>query len=359
MKRNFIFKYPLRILIVIFLHFLIKLFDKTFEGKIFLFDLRGILFLVYFSLFALLIWEIGDIIRRKTVRAFSNQPDLTKQFVYLTIVLSIYGWVVVFLFSLTYYLFDLLIFGFHHYDGIKYRFIDLDAFVGMYFGYLSVILFNGQFYLFSQWKKDYYLATQLQKENFQAKLEALKNQIDPHFLFNSLSTLTTLVYQNQDLAVEYINRLSKLYRYILGKKDELLVLLRDEVENLESYFFLIHTRFSNQILLDVSIEEKTMDTTYIFPCALQMLAENAIKHNRCSDSEPLKITVYECGNAIVIENEIKPRRNIEDTPRLGLKNIMKCYELINAYKMEISTENEIFRVRLPKLSKEIYESINI
>lgn len=358
MKRHF-FKYPVRILVVVFLHFLIKLFDKTFTGKLFLFDLRGTLFLIYFVIFTLIIWEIGDIIRRKTVKIFSNQHDLIKKFTYLTIVLSCYGLVVAFLFSLTYYLFDFLIFGFHHYNGIEYRFIDLDAFIGIFFGYLFILVLNGQLYLFNQWKKDYYLATQLQKENLQVKLEALKNQIDPHFLFNSLSTLTTLVYRNQDMAVEYINQLSKLYRYILDNKDEVLVLLKDEVENLESYFFLIRIRFSDYFLLDIKIDEETKLNSYIFPNTLQMLAENAIKHNRCSQSEPLKVSVYETTDFIVVENPIRPMRHVENTSGLGLKNIMKRYELINAHKMEINVENEIFRVYLPKLSHKVYESINI
>ncbi len=359
MKQPSLFKYPVRILIVVLLHFLIKLYDKTFTGKMFLFDLRGTLFLIYFVSFTILMWEIGDIIRRKTVKIFSKQPDLIKQFTYLTIVLSFYGLFVAFLFSLSYYLFDLVFFDFHHYDGVKYRFIDLDAFIGIFFGYMFILVLNGQFYLFNQWKKDYYLATQLQKENLQAKLEALKNQIDPHFLFNSLSALTTLVYKNQNMAVEYINRLSKLYRYILEKKDEVLVLLRDELDNLESYFFLIRTRFSDQIILDVRIEDYTRDNTYVFPCSLQMLAENAVKHNCCSESEPLKVSIFETIDTIVIENAVKPRRNMEDSSGLGLKNIMKRYELINAPKMEIFTENEVFRVRLPKLSYEAYESINI
>lgn len=359
MKRPSLFKYSVRILIVVFLHFLIKLFDKTFTGKIFLFDFRGTLFLIYFVTFTLIIWEVGDIIRRRTVKVFSNQPDLIKQFTYLTVVLSFYGLFVAFLFSLTYYLFDFLIFDFHHYNGIKYRFIDFDAFIGIFFGYLFILVLNGQLYLFNHWKKDYYLAIQLQKENLQAKLEALKNQIDPHFLFNSLSALTTLVYKNQEMAVEYINRLSKLYRYILEKKDEALVLLRDELDNLESYFFLLRTRFSDQILLDVRIEDNTKDNTYVFPCSLQMLAENAVKHNCCSESEPLKVSIFETIDTIVIENAIKPRRNMEDSSGLGLKNIMKRYELINAPKMEIFTENGVFRVHLPKLSHEVYENINI
>jgi sensor histidine kinase YesM len=334
------------------------LFDKTFTGKLFTFDLRGTLFLIYFVSFTLLIWEIGDIIRRKTVKFFSNEPDIIKQFTYLTIVLSCYGWIVAFLFSLTYYLFDFIIFGFHHYDGVKYRFIDLDAFVGIFFGYLFILVMNGQLYLFNQWKKEYYLATQLQKENLQARLEALKNQIDPHFLFNSLSTLTTLVYKNQDMAVDYINQLSRLYRYILEKKDDMLVLLKDELENLESYFFLLRTRFSNFILLDIKIDDYTKDNTYVFPCSLQMLAENAVKHNRCSESEPLKVFIYETIDSIVVENVIRPRRRVEDTSGLGLKNIMKRYELINAQKMEINAENEVFRVSLPKLNQEVYESFN-
>ena len=130
-----------------------------------------------------------------------------------------------------------MLFDLPHY-GSAYRFFDFDANVGMFIGYLGVIIFIGQVYVFNHWKKERLTSEQLQKENFQAKFEALKNQIDPHFFFNNLSVLTRLVYKDQDLAAEYINQLSKIYRYILDKRDEILVTLQDELQFLDSYWII-------------------------------------------------------------------------------------------------------------------------
>lgn len=351
-------KYGTRVLIAILIHFLIKLFDETFEGKFLLFDLRGILFLIYFVLFTLVMWEVGDLIYKKTVNVFLKDYDIINQFIYLTIILSSYGLVVAFLMSLTYYLFDFLIFGFHHFGGIKYRFLDYDSYLGIFFGYISILLFNGQIYLFNHWREDRLKALQLQKENFQAKFETLKNQIDPHFLFNSLSVLTKLVYKNQDLAAEYINQLAKIYRYILEKKEELLVPLKDELEHVISYFFLIKIRFEEHIILNIEISDETKNYCYIPPNTLQMLVENAIKHNIFSDEAPIVISIREKYDYLVVSNTLKKRKKVDNALKSGLKNITNLYGLLNKEIIEVTEKDNEFIVTLPKLDLNLYESVN-
>lgn len=349
-------KYFVRFFVAVIIQFLIRAFDETFEGKFFSFDFRGSLFFIFCVTFTLLVWEVGDIIHKKAVNTFFKKYELIKQFLYLTIVLSIYGLIVALLFSLGYYLFDLFLFGFHHYGGHEYRFVDFDAYLGMFFGYISVLLFNGQIYLFNHWKKDRLVTVQLQKENFQAKFEALKNQIDPHFLFNSLSVLTALVYKNQDLAAEYINQLSKIYRYILEKKDDVLVPLQDELNHLNSYFFLIKIRFENYIVLKIELSEETCECTFIPPNTLQMLIENAIKHNKSSCEEPLEISISEQENVLIVKNTLKRRRLIEESLKTGLENIMNRYALLNKGYVEVTDKDGEFIVVLPKLDRTIYES---
>lgn len=176
-------------------------------------------------------------IYRFSVNTLLKKFDIVRQVSLLLFIFIIYGVIVILLLTVSYSLFDYMLFDLPHY-GSAYRFFDFDANVGMFIGYLGVIIFIGQVYVFNHWKKERLTSEQLQKENFQAKFEALKNQIDPHFFFNNLSVLTRLVYKDQDLAAEYINQLSKIYRYILDKRDEILVTLQDELQFLDSYWII-------------------------------------------------------------------------------------------------------------------------
>ena len=351
-------KYFIRILVAIVIHFIIKLFDQTYEGRLLVFNQRAILFLIFFVLFFLLIWEIGDLIYKYSVNKILKKYDIIRQFTYLVIILSVYGLIVMVLFTVSYSLFDIILFDLHHYSG-EYQFFDFDANLGMFAGYMGILLFNGQIYLFNHWKKDRLLSEQLQKENFQAKYEILKNQIDPHFFFNNLSVLTSLVYKNQDLAAEYINQLSKIYRYILEKRDEILVPLKDELTFLDSYFFLIKIRHENHIVFNVDLNAQTINNGFIPPNTLQMLIENAIKHNQFSDNNPLKISISENDGFLVIKNTLQTRKLFEETSKLGLENIRNRYALLGGGKIMIDKETGSFTVSLPKLGKEIYESTHI
>lgn len=357
MKR-IIKKYAIRILAAILVHFMIKIFDQTFAGKMFLFDLRGISFLVFFVTFVLIIWEIGDLIYRFSVKTVLKKFDIIRQVTLLLLIFIIYGVFVIVLFTVSYSLFDIILFDIPHY-GSAYRFFDLDANVGMYVGYLGMLIFIGQVYVFNHWKRERLMSEQLQKENFQAKYEALKNQIDPHFFFNNLSVLTRLVYKNQDLAAEYINQLSKIYRYILDKRDEIIVPLQEELTFLDSYYFLIKIRHEEHILFNTDLSEKTKSECYLPPNTLQMLIENALKHNQFSNEEPLEISITENEDYLIVENKLKKIKQLEHTSKIGLENIKKRYELLGIKMVRIEETTDRFTVSVPKLGKEIYESTDI
>ena len=350
MKKAILKKYAIRTLAALILHFIIKIFDQTFKGKLLVFDSRGILFMIFIVVFVLLVWGIGDLIYKYSINRLLRKYDIIKQFKYLLVILTIYGLVVMVLFTVSYSLFDLILFHLPHY-GNPTRYFDFDANLGMFAGYMGVLIFNGQIYMFNHWKKEKLMSEQLQKENIQAKYEALKNQIDPHFFFNNLSVLTKLLYKNQDLAAEYINQLSKIYRYILDKRDEILVTLKEELIFLDSYFFLIKIRHEEHILFKAELSEKTKGECYLPPNTLQMLIENAIKHNQFTAGEPLEISIAEDENSLIITNTLKKRNILEQTSGIGLDNIRTRYELLGSASVKVEETDHNFIVTLPKLGK--------
>ncbi|SDL89816.1 sensor histidine kinase [Kriegella aquimaris] len=185
----------------------------------------------------------------------------------------------------------------------------------------------------------------LKQENLQNELAALKNQIDPHFLFNSLNTLTSLVRENER-ASQFVKKLSFMYRYILQSSDKDLVTVKDELKFLDSYTHLISTRYRDRFIIDVDIEAKYL-TAEIPPLALQLLVENAVKHNEISETNPLKVSIYAKENSIFVENQIRPRTTLAEGTKNGLLNLKKRYFLISRQEITVRRENSTFSVELP------------
>ena len=189
----------------------------------------------------------------------------------------------------------------------------------------------------------------LQQQNLQKELSALRNQLNPHFLFNSLNTLNSLIRDNTE-ATQFVNKLSHMYRYILQSGERDLVCLRDELKFLESYAFLIKTRYHQfcfQIDMDIFDRHLQME---IPPMALQLLVENAVKHNEISKGCPLEIKIYSKGDFLVVENRIHPRSTPIESTGNGLLNLDKRYFLLRKKKIVISQDASVFRVQLPLIS---------
>jgi len=183
-----------------------------------------------------------------------------------------------------------------------------------------------------------------QKESIRARYETLKSQVSPHFLFNSLNALTNLVYEDQDKAVKFIKQLSEVYRYVLDTRDKEVVSLDEEKRFLKSYLFLQQIRFGDKLLLEVDLDEVQ---TLVAPLVLQMLVENAIKHNVISEEDPLQIRIFEQNGFIVVENDLQKKTAlVDESPGLGLNNIALRYEFLSDKKVEV-IQNEKFIVRLP------------
>ena len=186
---------------------------------------------------------------------------------------------------------------------------------------------------------------QLTRQNLQNELSALKNQINPHFLFNSLNSLNSLVRGNTE-ATKFVNKLSFMYRYILQSGDQDLVSLKEELKFLDSYLFLIKTRYRDKFSVEINIDEQWLNYT-IPVLSLQLLVENAVKHNEISKSNPLEVRLYVEDNAIVVENIIKPRTTFVESTGKGLANISKRYQMLKQQDISISKQDNIFKVKLP------------
>jgi LytS/YehU family sensor histidine kinase len=182
-----------------------------------------------------------------------------------------------------------------------------------------------------------------------AKLDALRNQAQPHFLFNSLNTLRDIIDNDpKEDAQEFVDKLSDVYRFILDTGSANLVTLRDELKFAKSYIHIQSERFGDNLKLDWNISEKSLDSKVV-PMSLQLLLENAIKHNVISRANPLEIVVKVDGDQLVIENKIQPKSTQLPSTKLGLKNIEKRYSLISEKIPTIVNDGEKFIVSIPLL----------
>lgn len=208
---------------------------------------------------------------------------------------------------------------------------------------ISLFLHGREFFL--NWKQAVLKSERLEKENIKAQYDNLKSQVNPHFLFNSLNALTNLVYEDQDKAAKFIKQLSEVYRYVLDTRDKEIVPLEDELKFLDSYLFLQHIRFENNLITHVDLNGLS---TYVAPLSVQMLFENAIKHNVISKEMPLEIKLYADGKSVVVENSLQPKDvSMEEPKGMGLENIINRYSFLSNDKVVIEKTETQFRVRLP------------
>lgn len=189
----------------------------------------------------------------------------------------------------------------------------------------------------------------LQQERIVYEYEHLKSQVNPHFLFNSLNTLTSLIEDNPQKAIVYTENLSDLYRNMLTHRSRDLVLLSEELDILNNYIHIQKSRFGDALQLHTDIPEEVLRTKKIVPLALQLLIENAIKHNIVSRTQPLVITVTVSGEELIVRNPVQPKMSKEKSSGLGLANISKRYAVASKRSIAYGEENGIYTVRLPLL----------
>ena len=196
----------------------------------------------------------------------------------------------------------------------------------------------------------------LQRERKQLELqfEALKNQLSPHYLFNSLNTISSLIYKDTPSAEQFIRRLAQTYQYILSTQQKRFVTLKDEVDFVQSYYYLLRIRFQQQLNVEINLPSNIMNSK-IPPLTLQILVENAVKHNTISSDRKLFIYITAQDNMYlkVINTKSEPSSNVQSF-RVGLENIKKRYEFFTDKKIEIR-DDEKFSVSLPVLHQKEWD----
>lgn len=224
--------------------------------------------------------------------------------------------------------------------------------LNLIYAWLANLLFhllNAIVFYFNEYKIKWVEAEELKRITAQAELQLVKSQINPHFLFNNLNVLSTLVLKNNSEANKFIEAFSKVYRYILSTHDKELVDVKTELNYITPYIFLLEKRFSEGLSITINIPEQ-YENKYIIPASLQMLIENAIKHNVVSRHKPLHIDVHANGNnSIVVTNNLQPRESVERSTQVGLNNIKKRYLLVSGREVLIDKNDTQFKVILPLL----------
>lgn len=185
-----------------------------------------------------------------------------------------------------------------------------------------------------------------------AKFESLKNQIDPHFLFNSLNVLSSLIEENPENAQRFTISLSKIYRYVLEQKDKELVSVEEELAFAKTYMNLLKMRFENSLFYELPSANINQDAKVV-PLSLQLLLENTVKHNVVSEQRPLHIRIYLDENYLAIQNNYQKKEVLQDRQGVGLQNIVNRYGIITSRKVLIDQNEETFTVKIPVLTKQI------
>ncbi|MDY8134026.1 sensor histidine kinase [Aquimarina sp. 2201CG5-10] len=350
-SKTYIKKFLFRFLIINIVYFIIKLtinpndYPSNFD-EINIFYYTSAFFLFMFT------WESNDWLIKKEIKTNPSKGlDLNNG-------LKILGMNMLIYLPISAILYYLAIFEFNHICKIdvsdpwlRFR---IDFFRAAILGF-AVIIFNLFYYSLKQKKELENTMNKLKKEVITSKYKSLKSQISPHFLFNSLNTLTSLMYEDRDLASDFVSRLASCYRYILDNREEDLVSLHKELNFLDSFIFMMNIRHEGALTITTHISTDT--EAFVIPTlSLQMLVENALKHNYFSKEKPLDISIYSIDKtSIVVQNNLHVRPQQEESTKLGLKNIKKRYSFYTNQKVLIETENGYFKITLPLLPKNIKE----
>lgn len=241
-----------------------------------------------------------------------------------------------------------ILFGFlieHFPIKVEKKFI-VAIFIVDFFACLAINFAFFSEYFFQQWKNSIQKSERLEKEKAVVQYDNLKNQLNPHFLFNAFTSLNSLIYENPEHASQFLKHLSKVYRYLLENKE--VVALRKEEEFLQNYLYLLETRFGKAIHLRINIQEADKEKN-IVPVTLQNLLENALKHNVLTLERPLHIHIYTENGCVCVGNSLQRKSIVENSNRQGLVNLKNLYRYLHAKEIEFGERDGIFYVKVPLL----------
>ena len=217
----------------------------------------------------------------------------------------------------------------------------------VYFMLIAVmnLIYFGTIYSFN-WKNDLIKLANVQREQAIVKYDVLKNQLNPHFLFNSLTSVNSLIHADPDLATDFLQQLSKVYRYILQNKEKETVSVGTELDFIANYTALLKTRFTDAIEFNIHLNEDAKERE-IVPVTLQILIENAVKHNIASIGQPLKISITDSDSFLIIQNNINKKGQVEASNNQGMGNLKSLYQYLASKPIEIVESNNSYVVKIP------------
>jgi len=224
----------------------------------------------------------------------------------------------------------------------------LKKMLSVYFACFFMIAIYEAIYFYTKLKESIEAREEAKQAQIRSELEGLRSQVNPHFLFNSMNTLMNIVTKDQNLAVNFLGKLSKVYRYVLENREEQIIPLRKELDFINAYVFLQKERFRGSLEVALNIPEVYLERK-IIPLSLQSLFENAIKHNTVSQKKPLLIEVFVEGENLVVKNNLQRKEQVMDSTKFGLKNIETRYRFFTQRSISISETNTHFSVAIPLL----------
>ena len=219
--------------------------------------------------------------------------------------------------------------------------------IGFSIGITVVIMlfFLSRSFLLS-WRQSAINEEKLRKENIISQYEALKNQVNPHFLFNTLNALSSLIYEDRDKAAQFINKFSDVYRYVLDSKDKEVVPVENEMQFVKSYLYLLNSRYEKNLEIDL---DENLKEGFVPPMVIQLLVENAVKHNVIANDSVIRIGIRKENDYIVVENNMNVKQNNGNEKGLGIENIKSRYSILSDAPVIIKNDGLVFRVAVPVL----------
>jgi sensor histidine kinase YesM len=287
-------------------------------------------------------WLLQIVVAIHLQRKYPRYSDTIKR---LSIAVTLYILITSFTISIVFWAYDYVSFFNYHMDWTRY----CRAIVT---GILVVVLaasFHEAAAFYERWKKATVLAEQLKRENLQTQLDSLKAQVNPHFLFNSLNSLSSLISEDAEKAEKFLDELSKVYRYLLRNNEDDLTTLAEELQFIQSYAHLLQTRYGESLQVQTLIDPKYLEYQ-LPPLTLQMLVENAVKHNRMMKERPLKIVLKSVGDKLVVVNNLQRKVRQVTSNKVGLGNIAKKYKLLEQEGIIVKENEHEFEVIIPLIA---------
>ncbi|MEO1049224.1 MAG: histidine kinase [Bacteroidota bacterium] len=340
-------KYTTRLIVALLIYLFFKVSGSEGTADVFSWYLVSTIQLTYIIVVVLVIWGMFDTLLKWYVKRYEHEITSRTRLVKLFITSTILKFP--------------LIIAASYFSEFKIKFwLECQSAdpVGQFWIHsiqglvLAWLLISSQIILFyvNKTKEVEKEAALMQKELLRSKYESLKNQVNPHFLFNSFSVLTALIHRDPDHASDFVTMLSKMYRYILDNKEQTMVSLEKELTFLETYLFLLKTRHEQGIIIEKEITLPT-DQFFIPTLSLQMLIENAVKHNSFSEEKPLVVKIYNEGeDYLVVRNSLQKKHSEVKSTKIGLENINKRYCYETKREIVVKEDEQFFVVKLPVLT---------